>query len=361
MRKNERFAHSEFTVAFTVFLLGGWGILTIVSSQAEAAEPLRLVGRQFGFFLIGLAIMWGAWRIPFDWYRRSVWKIAAIAYLATILLPLAGTRVNGMCGWYRLGTFMIQPSELAKAVFLLGGAVLLCRFREDWKRFSAGGVWALLWSIPLLFQPDFGTTVVYLGGFAILFFLAGGGWSKILAVGGVGIAAAVWFISTHAYAWNRFVGLYSNSADPLGSGWHVRQLELAIARGGLFGAKLGGAYWSNAYVPLAYNDSAFATMLETLGWVGAFPALLAGGVLVWGLCHLATRPGLQPDARLMIAGSGFLVALQGMLHISVNVCLLPPTGLTMPLVSYGGSSLIGCCLMFGMALSAAGEKKERRE
>ena len=166
-------------------------------------------------------------------------------------------------------------------------------------------------------------------------------------------AAAALFVWSHPYAWRRITGLFQPELDPLGSGWHVRQFELAIARGQFFGEKLGHAVWSNAYLPLSYNDSAFATMAETLGFFGTLPVYLGFALLIASLVVLANRFDLEFDARLYILSAAALIGIQSLVHISVNLCLLPPTGLTLPLISYGGSSLIGCCLMLGIALSAA--------
>ena len=103
------------------------------------------------------------------------------------------------------------------------------------------------------------------------YFLSGGSWRNLLLLAAGGIGTAALFVWRHPYAWRRITGLFNPDLDPLGSGWHIRQFELAIARGGWFGSKLGGAVWSNAYLPFAYNDSAYATMAETLGWCGVLP------------------------------------------------------------------------------------------
>ena len=174
-------------------------------------------------------------------------------------------------------------------------------------------------------------------------------------VGGVLTAAAVaavGFVLTHPYAMRRLTGFLDPESDPLGSGWHVRQFELAVARGQIFGSKLGNALWSNAYLPLPYNDSAFATLMETLGLAGGTVVVLLFVFLVAVPARAALVRPLPDDARLFAMGAVALLALQTLVHISVNLCLLPPTGLTLPLISYGGSSFAGCGLLLGMMLSA---------
>lgn len=350
--KEIRFDSAVYLIHAMVFLLGVWGILTIITGQMDHSAPLYFAERQFGYMLAGLAVLEISRRVPFDIYRRyAVWfNLAALILL--FLLPFAGWQVNGMRGWYRLGQFTCQPSEIGKGIFLLGGALLLAKKQSDNRRFVITLAWGLIWCIPLLLQPDFGTACVYAAGIFFLYFLSGGSWKKLAVLGAGAVVGGVWFILRHPYTWKRFIGFYSDS-DPLGAGWHVQQLKLAIARGGWFGTKMDGAFWSNAYLPLAYNDSAFATMLETLGFAGTVPVLVCGGVLIYTLGALALQKNLRRENRLLIAGCMLLTAFQALLHLSVNVCLVPPTGLPLPLVSYGGSSFLGCCFAIGLALSAA--------
>ena len=339
-------------VQILVFLLGLWGVLTIASSQSASPTAL-LIGKQLGALVGGMAVMLAAARIPFDFYRRQIWVLALLFFLPLLILPLAGVRVNGMCGWFRIGSFSLQPTEPAKGIFLLTLVVTMTSLRSENLRFWGALAVAGIWLVPIFLQPDFGTSAIYLAGFAAVYFLAGGRVRNLLIFCTGAAAAAALFVWSHPYAWRRITGLFQPELDPLGSGWHVRQFGLAIARGQFFGEKLGHAVWSNAYLPLSYNDSAFATMAETLGFFGTLPVYLGFALLIASLVVLANRFDLEFDARLYILSAAALIGIQSLVHISVNLCLLPPTGLTLPLISYGGSSLIGCCLMLGIALSAA--------
>lgn len=344
--------NGAMAVSAITFLLGVWGLLTIASSLSSMPSSLLIV-RQFCSLAAGMAVMFVASRIPFGFYRRQVWLLGVLFFLPLLILPLAGVRVNGMCGWFRLGPLSLQPTEPAKGIFLLCVVVTLTALRSETLRFWGALAVAALWLIPIFLQPDFGTAAIYLAGFAAVCFLAGVRWRELLIFCAGGATAAALFVWSHPYAWRRITGLFQPELDPLGSGWHIRQFELAIARGRFFGEKLGHAVWSNAYLPLAYNDSAFATMAETLGFFGTVPVYLGFTLLIAALAVLANRFDLEEDARLYILSAAALVGIQSLVHISVNLCLLPPTGLPLPLISYGGSSLIGCCLMLGIALSAA--------
>ena len=334
-------------------LTGLWGVLTIAASQYGAASPLLLAGRQLVFLIVGVAVMLIAASIPFarhlEW--RGFYLLAVMAALAG--LPWHGVRVNGMGGWYEIGGFFLQPSELGKAVFLLvlaGAAVSPLAAR---RRFPLLGALALLWIVPVLLQPDFGTAAVYLLTWGVLYFATGGSGKGVIAGCGAALLMLAGFIRLRPYAARRILMFLDPSLDPEGGGWHLRQLKLAIAQGGWTGSGMGRSVWSSSYLPLAYNDSAYAAMSETLGLLGTLPALAMLALLFWSLWRASRDPRRSDAAAVYLGGAAVLLAVQSLLHIGVNVGLLPPTGLTLPLVSYGGSSLVGTSLMFGLAISAA--------
>lgn len=340
------------TVIFSMSLLSFFGLLTILSSQSEAAAPYYLALRQLISFGLAAGLMFLCSTIPFAFYKKNALFLAALFLLAVLILPFFGTRINGMCGWFRYGNFSLQPTEIAKAFYLLGLVFLLHCFQKEYLRFGAGFLYSLLWVGAILIQPDFGTSFIYFVTFFLLLFVAGlrWWWLPVCAVPALGAAAI--FIHKQPYALKRLLAFLNPS-----SSWHMRQLELAAARGGWFGSKMGQALWSNAYVPLPYNDSAYATLTETTGFAGALLVLLLFALLLAALSWTAFRKNLTGEARLFVAGTTLIIGIQTLLHIGVNLSLLPPTGLTLPLISYGGSSLTGCGILLGIALSAAQDRK----
>ena len=354
------------------FLLGVTGVLTIASSRYAMAYPDALLAKQALFLVIGLAVMFVTAAVPFRLYRRFAPILGGFGLLLLMTLmaipmfqsegasPLCGVwRIHGMLGWFRIGGVSLQPSELMKAPFLLILAMILAR-REisEFRRFLFGSLWMLVWIIPVAMQPDFGTAVIYFGAFVLLYFAIGGKLAYLVIPLPAGAAAAALFIYRHQYAWKRLTAFVDPAGDPQASGWHARQFEMAIARGHFFGVKLGSAVWSNNYLPFPYNDSAFATLSETLGLAGGALVCAALILLASSLWRLGNAKGLPTENRIFVIGAMLLLTFQSMIHISVNLCLLPTTGLTMPFVSYGGSSLIGCFWLLGMALSAGAERKE---
>ena len=205
--------NAAMATAGVAFLLGVWGVLTIASSQSAAPTAL-LIGKQFGALVAGMVVMLAAARIPFEFYRRQVWVLALLFFLPLLILPLAGVRVNGMCGWFRVGAFSLQPTEPAKGIFLLSLVVTMSSLRSESLRFWGALAVASLWLTPIFLQPDFGTSAIYLAGFAAVYFLAGGRIRNLLIFFTGAAAAAALFVWSHPYAWRRITGLFQPELDP---------------------------------------------------------------------------------------------------------------------------------------------------
>lgn len=339
------------TIIFAMILLSFFGLLTILSSQSEAVTPYYLVLRQLIAFAVATALMFICGAVPFSFFKKNALIFSGISLLAVLILPLLGSRINGMCGWFRYGNFSLQPTEIAKAFFLLGVVVILKFFPREPGKMGAGILYTAFWVGAIVIQPDFGTAFIYFATFLSLLFVIGIRWRWILGCALPAAGAAALFVVLHPYAYKRLLA-FINPA----SSWHLQQLELASARGGWFGSKMGQALWSNAYVPLPYNDSAFATLTETIGFAGASFVLLLFILLLGAVSSVALRRDLSWESRVFAAGATVIIGVQALLHIGVNLSLLPPTGLTLPLISYGGSSLAGCGILLGIVLSALKEK-----
>ena len=359
--KHDLLRSPSVQIGGAAFLLGVTGVLTIASSRYAMTYPDTLLAKQALFLVLGVAVMFAAAAIPFRFCLKYAPALGAAGLLLLMILPLGGVRVHGMMGWLRFGGISLQPSEIMKAPFLLMLAVILAkRDLSEFRRFALGMLWMTLWIVPVALQPDFGTAAIYFGVFVLLYFAIGGRIAYLAIPLVSGAAAATWFVCRHPYAWKRFSGFVDPWSDPLGSGWHSLQFDVAIARGHYFGVKLGKAIWSNNYLPFPYNDSAFATLSETLGFSGGVLVCGALALLAFALWRLGRSERLPWVNRVFIIGVMVLLTLQSMVHISVNLRLLPTTGLTMPFVSYGGSSLVGCFWLLGMALSAGGEREKQQ-
>ena len=350
---------TSWWVVIISVLLGIWGCLAIYSTQIAAQGDWGFLGRQVAFLVIGVPLMIACWNVPFKVYEKLMTPLTALALFGVIAVLFWGRTVNGMSGWFEpFPGVRFQPAELAKPIFVLA---MVCMWRRiapvsRWWALIAVTVITLAFAIPVAKEPDLGTTVIFLGTMVIFLFLTGMKlWRFLCGAGVIGVVVGLlcWWQWDKVAA--RFAGLFYAASDPLGGGWQVRQFQLAISRGGWTGSKLGNTVWVENYMPLAHNDSIFAAMAETLGMLGSAILLVMIAVLIATLISLSERAA-EGYRKLFIATAAFMLALQAGLHISVNATLLPPTGLTLPFISYGGSSLLASMILVGMALSAAREK-----
>ena len=348
---------AENIIPAALLLLGLSGVLTIASSQSGAEQPLYLVMRQLTFLVFGMSLFFILSGIRFRTMTRISPLLFGLFWGLLLLLPFFGTKINGMRGWFKLGSFSFQPSEAGRPFFLLALVVILCAVQPGIKRFLLSGLLTFFWLLPIAVQPDFGMILGYAVTFFILLYLSGIQWKYLTMLGTGAVCSALFILWRYPYVAKRFTGFLFPEQDPLGSGWHIRQFQFAVARGGWTGSKIGGAVWSNAYLPYSYNDSAGAALLETLGLLGAVIPLILFCLLLLALYTLAQKEDLRDSAKLFIAGTAVFFAVQMLIHMGINLALLPPSGLVLPFISYGGSSLAGFCMMAGMALSASKDKQ----
>jgi cell division protein FtsW len=357
---------AELSFALVVYILLSvmvvWGCLFVYNAMSLTHHAAFYAGKQLLWSCIGFAVLWGSSRIPFVWYKKHVWHISLCAFTPLLLLYFIGTQINGMRGWFSFGDVTFQPSEFAKIPFIMS----LCYIAVYWKkrRFSSLymiGVMAL-WTIPIILQPDYGTFAVYVGGFIALYFITGGLLRYFFIATCVGIPIFSYFFMTHPYAIRRITGFLHPERDPLGAGWHIRQFQYTLAQGGFSGKGMGQALWSNNYLPLAHSDSAFASLTESVGFIGASPVIAGFLGLSLLSIHISRKKNIHSIYnRSFIVALSSIFVIQAFLHISVNVLLLPPTGITLPLLSYGGSSLISTMLGFGLIISAVQNKRARKQ
>lgn len=344
-------------------VLGGMGCVVIFGSSLSLEQPGYYAIRQGTWLLLGLVLYVLCSRLrPATWERSLPWLTAlSLAALAGVLL--VGAPHHGMRGWYVLNlpfggeyfkVLQLQPSELAKPVFVLFVAWLLCRHPQetspDWKEYlwiaSGVGMWLLLIGL----QPDFGTALIYALTFAVMYWLRGGrAWHlAVTALAGLPVA---WLIYLRfSYVRNRFTGFLDPEGHASGAGYHYLQNQAALASGGWLGRSHLDPTVTGSYLPHAHSDSVFASLGEQVGLLGTLGLLLC--LALW-LAWLAGQAPRQQALRrtLTLAGIGTVLGVQALIHISVTLGVLPPTGVTLPLLSYGGSSLLGAMAALGIAVS----------
>jgi cell division protein FtsW (lipid II flippase) len=350
------FDSDRISIGIILGLLGLWGCVAVYNAKIYEPYSFYFVIRQLLWVLLGITIYFISSKIPFKFYKKNALWFALLFWLPLMLVLVWGDNVNGMNGWfvfhYHSQPIYIQPAELAKPAYILCICYICYRNRPAFDKFILMLIICLLWIFPVVLEPDFGTAIIYFAGFIIVYWVGGGKKRYLTIILILGIISSIVVVLTKPYVLQRVLGFLFPSIDPYGAGWHTMQFRYSMARGGLEGAGLGKAIWSNAYLPLSHTDSIFSSLTETLGFIGVLPILIGFVLLVYLTFTLALR---AKDSFVVLFSCSLvsLITFQAFLHIGVNVGLIPPTGVTLPLLSYGGSSLTSTMLGFGILISAA--------
>ena len=343
------------------------GLVMVASSSittaAETGSPLDVFWRQLAFAFAATGVILLATRVPMaGWRALGPWLLLiGTAALALVLVPGIGREVNGSMRWIAMGPVNLQPSELVKVFSVLYLAGYLVR-RSDHVRSRLSGFFKpiILMSVIallLLAEPDYGATVVlfattltllFLGGVPFLSFSA---W--VLAI--VSVFAAM--MISAPYRMERLLTFINPWADPFGSGFQLTQALIAIGRGEWLGVGLGQSVQKLHYLPEAHTDFLFAVLSEELGLIGGAITIVLFGFITWRAFGIGRRAIAAGDAYggYLSYGVGLLVGLQAYINIGVNLGLLPTKGLTLPLMSYGGSSLLATAIAIGLLLRVDAE------
>jgi cell division protein FtsW len=335
-----------------------------VSAYARYGSSFLFFTRQVAYAAAGSVGLWVVARLPYRvWERLCVPLLGiTVVLLALVLHPAAGTVAGGSARWLQVGPVTIQPSEIAKLAVVAFGAALLAR---RWRRLH--DLRALLLPIGpvvgvvaglILLQPDMGTALIVVAGVVALLFAAGAR-IKHLLVGTLGLGTVGFgLMYIEGYRWARFTSFLDPWADPQGSGYQTIQSIIALVGGGPFGVGLGASRQKWLYVPNAHTDFIYAILGEELGLVGAVGVLVLFGLLVWSGIRIAMR---APDAfgRLLAAGIVGWLGVQTLVNLGAVTGLLPITGVPLPLVSFGGSSLVVTLVAIGILVSIGRSRRTR--
>jgi cell division protein FtsW len=282
--------------------------------------------------------------------------LLGIALLAVVLLPGVGYTVNGSTRWLRIGIINLQVSEPARLCLLLYVAGYLVRqnkcLRERFTGFLRPMLVLSLACGLLLAEPDFGAAIVLLATVLAMLFVAGARWRDFFLFFAAAFAAMGALALTSTYRLKRLTGFLDPWSDPFDSGFQLTQSLIAIGRGEWFGVGLGGGVQKLFYLPEAHTDFVFAVFAEEFGLLGALVLIGLFVALLWRVFRLAMRAAEAErhfEAYLAV-GIGTWFGLQTFINIGVNMGLLPTKGLTLPLISYGRSSLIVMMIAIGLLL-----------
>ena len=347
-----------FASLLILIIAGLLGCLSIYSARAFSEAPLYFALKQLVWLTVGILIFLCAGLIPFSLYRKTASWLFVFSLASLVLVLFFGVEINGMHGWFRLGkTLCIQPSEFAKVFFLLWLSVLAGQEsgQGSGKILFMFGMTFLVMLL-LMLEPDFGGALIFFVAFLIVLAVCG---TRFLYLGGAVLFLVVCtavFVAFNDYALVRILGYLAPDGEFGVNAWHIKQFQYTMAHGGWSGSEWGNALWSSAFLPLPHTDSLFASIVESTGFIGAM--IVIGGFFAMGAGFTAMSWKIHDCAgRVFVFGTGAMYLVQALIHISVNSVLLPPTGVTLPVLSYGGSSLLSIMFAFGIAFSAAREDR----
>lgn len=327
----------------------------IMVGNASVVEAFRDFGDKYHY--LKLQIQWaGLGGIAFVLasifnYRRlekmaPVLMFASLVLLIAVLLPGVGTQILGARRWISLGSFNVQPAEITKLAFVLYLAAFLAKKQKTLPFLVLSGLIIGL----IMMEPDLGTTVVIITSGLVVYFASGASLVTILAFLILGLLGGLGLILSSPYRKGRLLTFFNPGRDPLGASYHIRQVLLALGSGGFWGLGLGQSRQKYEYLPAVMSDSIFAVIAEELGFIGSALILLAFLLIIWrGL-----KIGLgAPDrfGQLLAVGITAWIGLQALINLAAMVALVPFTGIPLPFISYGGSSLVVALAGMGILIN----------
>jgi cell division protein FtsW len=361
----------DYVFLIAVIGLVAIGVLMVYSSSAMTSylsddDQFKVVGPQVVWAALGLVSMVVVTRVDYRYWRVvsvPLFVVAMILLVVVVFVPSLNYVVGGSARFLRIGPLpLFHPAEIAKLAIVVYLAHWFAKRGSGVRALWGGTIVFLVIAGPVILlvlrEPDIGTATVLAGTAMVMFFVAGANLFHLGALGGTVLLGAAAFIATHSYALTRVRAFIDPWSDPTGSGFHTIQGLLALGLGGLFGSGLGESRLAAGHLPNAYNDFIFAIIGEEFGLVGA--ALVIFLFVVIGYQGIRIALG-APDTfgALLAAGITAWICVQAFINIGVVVALLPVTGITLPFVSAGGSSLAITLTAVGILLSVSRETVEK--
>jgi len=339
------------------------GLVAITSASIEYAEwhfqsPWYHSQRHLVYLVAGVIAAVGSYHVQPQFWQTSGWGwlFVALGLLIVVLIPGVGREVNGSQRWLPLGPFTLQPSEFAKFAVVVYLAGYMVRreheVRYQWQGFLKPMAVLFAATLLLMIEPDFGATVIVAATAFGMLFLAGVkvGHFMVVVLGALG--AMLVLVVSEPYRVKRLTAYTDPWADPYNTGFQLTQSLIAFGRGEWLGVGLGNSVQKLFYLPEAHTDFVFSIWAEETGFVGALAVILLFAALIGRILWTGRRAILAGNAfgAYICYGIALVFSGQAFVNMGVSSGLLPTKGLTLPFVSYGGTSLIVCCAMLGLVL-----------
>ncbi len=356
----------DWTLLISVIVISVFGILMIYSASYIWAEykygdALKYVKNQGLFFIVGLILMIIISKIDYKIYlkKSNLILLFCLALLILVLIPGIGTVRNGSRSWFGIGSFGIQPSEFTKLGLIIFVSKYLACNEKSTKNFK--GILPILGLLVLIFglimlQPDFGTGTIIVMSIIGLLFVGGVNFKYFIRLGIVGVVGIVGLILAAPYRLSRILSFLNPWSDPLGSGFQIIQSLYAIGPGGLFGYGIGNSRQKHFFLPEPQTDFIFSIISEELGFLGC---VIVVGLFI-AICYTGFKISKNCEdkfGKYLSFGIIFQIAFQACLNLMVVVGLIPVTGVTLPFLSYGGSSLLITLCSIGIVLNISRYQK----
>lgn len=360
----------DFLLLVLTLGLVGFGLVMVFSASYNTSayyfhDPFYYSKRQVVWAIIGTAAM--LFLMNTHYSKLKKWYVPyfiGVVFLL-ILVLIFGVERNGAKSWFGIGSFGGQPTEFAKLGIILYLSALICKKGEKFRNFKKGLLPVLIIvgfvAFLVMLQPDLGSTMILLLTSAVVIVAGGARMKHLLLIGitssvfvTLAVAVKALFFGINGYRTERFTAFLDPWKYPLDSGFHIIQSLYALGHGGITGAGFGQSIQKLHYLPFAHNDFIFAIIGEELGFIGSMIFLLIYMLLIWRGLTVAVR---CPDVFGTLVGTGIIgmIALQAVINIGGVIHAIPITGVTLPFISFGGSSLLATLMAMGILLSISRE------
>lgn len=349
----------DFFLLFLTFCLVGFGLVMVFSSSSAVSvykhgTPWVFTQKQALFAIVGMVAMFFFMNINVRVLKKSAFLLLLLSFILLILVLVIGDEIKGAKRWFGIAGFGIQPIEFVKLAVIIYLASFISRKEERLRDFRTGILPIMivisLICLLLLLQPDYGSMLILLAIVAIMMFIGGIRFKHLLTAGIIVVPICVLLIWTQNYRLSRFTAFLNPWDDPLGSGFQLIQSLFAFGHGGIHGAGFGQSIQKLHYLPEAHTDFIFPIIAEEFGLIGSAIFIFAYLLFIVRGWSVAIK---SKDLFQILLGTGIvtMIAIQALINMGGVTGTIPISGVTLPLISYGGSSLLVSMSAVGILLS----------
>ena len=380
VKKSANARYFDYSLLFVIIFVVGLGVVMIYSTSSYTAQmdygySEYYFYKQLLFSSIGFLIMYITYRMDYHIWRKLSKLAFAVPALLTMALPFIGSSANGATRWIRFGPIGVQPADVAKAGVIVALSALVCYAGQNIKKLRYAVIaWAatsgVLAALVMIISRNMSSAIIICGiGFVMIFVAYPGYKPFVLFTGAAGVGVAgvfIWItnavktgVSLGSFRLNRIMVWLNPENYASGVGYQTVQALYAIGSGGLFGKGLGKSLQILGFIPESQNDMIFSIVCEELGLFGAVCIILVFALMLWRIVHIAQN---APDlfGTLLATGVFAHVAIQVILNIAVVTNLIPNTGVSLPFISYGGSSTVVLLAEMGIVLNVSSQIRLER-